>query len=87
MQEKVEDKKHLYGWVLEMKVGIELWHKFPRLWKCQAQVRRFGKWSKEGCKTGLERVANFRNPCENPPKFRNSCEIYWVFGKFATVRF
>ena len=34
VQEEVEDKKRLCGWVLEMKVGIELWHKFARLWKC-----------------------------------------------------
>ena len=69
VQEEVEDKKHLCGWVLEMKAGIELWHKFAGLWKCQAQVQRFGKWSKEGRETGLERVVNFCNPRENPTKF------------------
>ena len=62
VQEEVEDKKRLCHWVLEMKVGIELWHKLARLWKCQAIVHRFGKWSKEGSEISLERVAIFRNP-------------------------
>ena len=34
VKQEVEDKKCLCGWAFEMKAGIELWHKFARLWKC-----------------------------------------------------